>query len=134
MDKVILQVPVAKTLRRKAEKTALDYGFSSLQEAIRVFMAKLAKKTIEVSFQEVVRLSSQAEARLGKMDKDFSIGRDIYIAKTVKELKDQLSEWRFFTIKLSSNTLKSVLLLTKSFSQDFIKDSIFLLKILAIHF
>jgi hypothetical protein len=92
MSRAVLQIPVSKTLRTKAEKAALDYGFSSLQEIMRVFMTKLAKKAIDVSFQEIVNLSSRAASRYEKMDKDFSIGKNIHLAKTVKNLKNQLSE------------------------------------------
>ena len=91
MAKVVLQIPVSKDLRVKAEKTALDYGFSSLQEVMRVFMTKLAKKTIDFSFQEVVKLSSRVEKHLREIDEDFSIGKDVYSAGTVRDLKNQLS-------------------------------------------
>lgn len=92
MDKTVLQIPVSKDLRIRAEDTALEYGFSSLQEAIRVFMAKLAQKAIEISFQESFKLSPQADSRYQKMDKDFAVGKDIYFAESVKQLKKQLSE------------------------------------------
>lgn len=92
MDRTVLQIPVSKTLRIRAENAARDSGFSSLQEIMRVFMAKLAKKTIEVSFQEVISLSHEAEARYKKMDEDFSIGKNVYFAKTSKELKTQLAK------------------------------------------
>ncbi|HUS60345.1 MAG TPA: hypothetical protein VMX76_03130 [Nevskiaceae bacterium] len=91
MDKTVLQIPVSKSLRTKAESAAADYGFSSLQEIIRVFMAKLAKKAIEVSFQEVIKLSPKTEVRLEKMDKDFSTGKNVYFAQTTKELRAQFS-------------------------------------------
>lgn len=91
MDKTVLQIPVSKNLRIKAENAALASGFSSLQEVIRVFMKKLATRSIEVSFQEVVKLSPRAERRYQKMDKDFVIGKNVYSAKTIEELKTQLS-------------------------------------------
>lgn len=91
MDKTVLQIPVSKNLRIRAESTALEYGFSSLQEAVRVFLAKLAQKAIEISFQETIRLSPTADSRYQKMDADFAAGKNIYFGETVKELKDQLS-------------------------------------------
>ena len=91
MNRVVLQIPVSKTLRTKAEDTALDFGFSSLQEAVRVFLAKLAKRTIEVSFQETANLSPRAKLRYQKMDEEFSLGRRTYSVKTVEELKNKLS-------------------------------------------
>ncbi len=92
MARTVLQIPVSKSLRIKAENAALDYGFSSLQEVIRVFMAKLAKRTIEISFQEAIRLSPKAEKRYQRIDEDFLREENVYFAKTVKDLKAQLSE------------------------------------------
>lgn len=92
MSKTVLQIPISKSLKTRAESVAVDYGFSSLQEIIRVFMAKLAKRAVEISFQEVIRLSPKVEARLKKMDEDFSAGRNVYFAETAAELKTQISE------------------------------------------
>ena len=92
MSRTVLQIPVSKTLRTQAENAALDYGFSSLQEIVRVFMAKLAKKSIEISFQENIHVSPRAQRRHEKMDEDFACGKNVYFAKTVKALKAQLSE------------------------------------------
>lgn len=92
MSRTVLQIPVSKSLRSRAEEAALDYGFSSLQEIIRVFMAKLAKKAIEVTFQEVIELSSEAKRRYQKMDEDFARDENVYFAETVKELKAKLSK------------------------------------------
>jgi hypothetical protein len=52
MNRVILQVPVTRDLRDAAENTALDFGFSSLQEALRVFMTKMANKQVTLSFED----------------------------------------------------------------------------------
>lgn len=91
MDKTVLQIPVSKTLRVKAENAALNSGFSSLQEIIRVFMKKLATRSMEVSFQETINLSSRAKNRYQKMDKDFTLGKNISGARNLKNLKAQLS-------------------------------------------
>ena len=91
MDKVTLQIPVARSLRLKAEKTALEQGFSSLQEIIRVFMAKLASRAIDVSFQKTIPLSPQAEKRYIQMDKDFRTGKNVYYARDVDDLMKQLN-------------------------------------------
>lgn len=50
MNKVTIQVPVDKTLKASAEKVASEYGFSSLQEAIRLFMAQFANKSLNIGF------------------------------------------------------------------------------------
>ena len=44
--KTVLQVPIDATLRKDAEKQALEQGFSSLQELVRVFLKQLALKRI----------------------------------------------------------------------------------------
>ena len=75
MDTTILQVPVNKSLRLKAMKSATNLGFSSLQEAVRVFMAKLAGGSLEVTFRESVRLSPRAAKRYSKMIEDVETGK-----------------------------------------------------------
>lgn len=44
MKRHILQIPIDPDLRKKAEKEATDFGFSSLQEMIRVMLAQMIKK------------------------------------------------------------------------------------------
>lgn len=51
MNKTILQVPLTRELKNNAEKIALQQGFSSLQEAVRVFLTKLAQKKVEIILQ-----------------------------------------------------------------------------------
>jgi len=78
MDNVIVQVPVNKTLRDQATIAATDLGFSSLQESIRIFMAKLAKRQISVDLstnQTAETLSPRAIKRYEKMVKDVRSGK-----------------------------------------------------------
>ena len=58
--RTVLQVPVSSAIRKGAEKQAQAQGFSSLQEAVRVFLKKLAQGTIGVTFEETVTLSPGA--------------------------------------------------------------------------
>lgn len=90
MQKVVLQVPVSKNLRDNATAAAQEYGFSSLQEILRVFISKLAAKKINISFDETIHLSKTAEKYLAKIDRDFKKGKNIYRAKNVDELMKQL--------------------------------------------
>lgn len=57
--RTVLQVPVSTNVRRDAEKQVLEQGFSSLQEAVRVFLKKLAQSTLGITFEQedVVQLS-----------------------------------------------------------------------------
>lgn len=93
MQRTVLQIPLSKELKQEAEKAAEDYGFSSLQELLRVFMKKLALKKIDVTFEEkVVYLSEKAEKRYAKIDEDIKKGRNLYMAKDVDDLIKQLHE------------------------------------------
>lgn len=87
MDTTILQVPLSKGLKSNATDVAREYGFSSLQEIVRLFLAKLAKKELIVSIGEApVRLSKVAEGRYLKMDKDFDNGKNVESFSTVSDL------------------------------------------------
>lgn len=92
MNRTVLQIPLSKELKLGAEQAALDYGFSSLQEILRVFMKKLALGTVNLSFKEerVVHLSKKNEKRYLKMDEDFEKGKNTYYAKDFDDFIRQL--------------------------------------------
>ena len=93
-NRTVLQVPMPKNLKTTAEAAAYDYGFSSLQETVRIFLKKLAEKTIEVNFIEKpkpVYLSAKAIKRYNKMTDDFDKGKNIYQAKNIDDLMAQLN-------------------------------------------
>lgn len=93
MQRVVLQIPLPKELKVSAEKAALDYGFSSLQEILRVIMKKLATKTINITFEEesVVYLSKKNEERYEKIMRDIESGKEkVYAAKDTDDLMNQL--------------------------------------------
>lgn len=92
MSRTVLQIPMSKELREEAEKEALQQGFSSLQEAIRIFLKKLASKTIGVTIEDTIRLSPRAIKRYSKIDEDLKKGRNIYKAKDIDDLMRQLHE------------------------------------------
>lgn len=92
MKRTVLQIPIDPTLRRNAEKQAIAQGFSSLQEAVRLFLTKLAKGVIGIGFEEEVQLSSRAEKRYLKMMEDIKSGKEkLFTAHSVEELMDQLN-------------------------------------------
>lgn len=74
--RTVLQVPLSIDLRKEAEKQAFAQGFSSLQEAVRVFLKKLAKGTIGITFEdeEAVQLSIKNARRYDKMIDDIESG------------------------------------------------------------
>lgn len=92
--KTVLQVPLNIDLRKEAEKQAIAQGFSSLQEAVRVFLKKLARGAMGVTFndKESVQLSARALKRYNKISEDFRKGKNVYVAKNVDDLMFQLHE------------------------------------------
>lgn len=62
MNRTVLQVPLDSALRKEAEKQALSQGFSSLQEAVRIFLKKLAKGEIEIIFKDKKAIISSSNS------------------------------------------------------------------------
>ncbi len=93
MNSVTLQVPMDKSLRNSAAQVAQEYGFSSLQEVIRVLLSKLAKRQLSVSVEQfpTVKLSAKNEKRYIKMEQDFRADRNVYHAKDVDDFLRQLN-------------------------------------------
>ena len=91
MPKTILQVPITQDLKISAENAAHEQGFSSLQEIVRVFLAKLAAKKVEVTLDSIV-LSEENENRYLTMTKDFETGKKVKTAQDVDDLLTQLNE------------------------------------------
>lgn len=89
MQRVILQVPINKDLKEKAQSVSRDLGFSSVQEAIRVLLTKLAKKELSLKVteevEEVTYLSKAAERKFKKAVADIKAGRNIYSPKDKEE-------------------------------------------------
>lgn len=91
MDSTILQVPLSKSLRNQALSTALEDGFSSLQDAVRLFLSKYSSKSLTLNFETpAVKLSKRAEKRYMKMEEDFKLGRNVHHAKDVDDFLRQL--------------------------------------------
>lgn len=89
MSRVILQVPMSKDLKSKAEKAALSLGFSSLQESVRLILTKLARRELKVTVYEET-LSPAAEARYEKIIKDIEAGRNIVKTKNAEDFLKKL--------------------------------------------
>ena len=91
MNRTVLQIPIAPSLRQQAEAASLDLGFSSLQDVVRLLLHKLARRELTVTVQEeVVKLSKKAQARYAKMDEDFRTGKNVYSANNVDDFLRQL--------------------------------------------
>lgn len=72
MNNTVLQVPLSVDLREKSEKAAVDMGFSSLQEAVRLFLKKLSLNQMVVTFaMPEIKLSAKNDRRYDKMIKKY---------------------------------------------------------------
>ncbi len=92
MNSTILQVPLSKQLRMQATQVAESQGFSSLQEAVRIFLTQLANQTTQVSFQPVVQLSKKNKKRYAKITEDIKKSKNISPAlKNADEVMDFLN-------------------------------------------
>ncbi len=89
MQRVVVQVPMTKNLKEKAEAVSYDMGFSSLQEVIRILLTKLSKKEFSIRIEEaeeVTYLSKAAEKRYKKAVEDIKAGKNVTKTKNVDEL------------------------------------------------
>lgn len=76
MDSTILQVPISKTLRDEAALAASNMGFSSLQEAVRVYLTQLKNNIVKITFEHPpVQLSAKAIKRYDKIIDDIDTGK-----------------------------------------------------------
>lgn len=93
MQRVVVQVPMSRDLKEKAEVISSDLGFSSVQEAIRVLLTKLSKREFSLRIEEVEEvkyLSPRAERKFKKAVEDIKAGRNIYKPKNKKEFFEML--------------------------------------------
>mgnify|MGYP001574864169 CR=1 FL=1 len=90
MQRVIVQVPMNKNLKEKAEIVVSDLGFSSIQEAIRVLLTKLSRREftvkVEEEVEEIKHLSKAAERKFKKAVEDIKAGRNITKTKNIDQL------------------------------------------------
>ena len=93
MQRVIVQVPMNKKLKEKAEIVVSDLGFSSIQEAIRVLLTKLSKREFSLKVEEVEEvkyLSPRAARKFKKAVEDIKAGRNIIQASDAEDFLRKL--------------------------------------------
>ena len=76
--RAIIQVPVNPALKKRVEKKAESDGFSSVQQLIRLVLAKYDRGSLEVNIGEQfppVQLSEKAIRRYNKIDRDIASGK-----------------------------------------------------------
>ena len=91
MDTTILQVPMSKALKQSAQEVAQEYGFSSLQDLLRVVLTKLSRRELVVSIAETpILLSKRNDKRYVKMSEDFAKGKNIKNFSSIDTLMEDL--------------------------------------------
>jgi antitoxin component of RelBE/YafQ-DinJ toxin-antitoxin module len=94
MSRIIVQVPVSKELQASARRAAAKQGFSSLQDAIRLFLRQLALGQVAVRLEATneERLSPAAERRYARIIRDIKSGKAKTVGFTdVKEMMNYLN-------------------------------------------
>lgn len=93
MQRIIVQVPMSKDLKERAEIVSSDLGFSSVQEIIRVLLTKLSKKEFSLRVEEAEKikyLSPRAERKFKKAVEDIKAGRNVTKTENVEALLELL--------------------------------------------
>ncbi len=88
--KTTLQVPITSDLKQAATQAAMAQGFSSLQEAVRVFLTQLSSKRISIGWSKTIKLSEKNDRRYNAMDKDFDNNKNVFTASSAQEFFEQL--------------------------------------------
>lgn len=88
--KTTLQVPITSDLKQTATQAAMAQGFSSLQEAVRVFLTQLSSKSISIGWSKTIHLSEKNAKRYEEMHKDFEQNKNVYTASSAQEFFEQL--------------------------------------------
>jgi len=92
MQRVVVQIPMSKELKEKAELISSDLGFSSLQEVIRVLLTKLSKKEFNLKVEEGEYPSKSLIRAMKQAEKDRKAGKGSPIFKTGEEAVKWLEE------------------------------------------
>lgn len=93
MNDTVLQIPMSQILRKEAEKSAIDMGFSSLQDFVRLVLKKLTVNELNVNIGfPVVNLSTKAEKRYLKIDKDYKANKNIIRTKNTNDFFAKLNK------------------------------------------
>ena len=96
MNTVTLQVPMDYALRKSAEKVVTDGGFSSLQEAVRVFLSTLVAGRVGLTFSQTTpdEILTPAQERVlarkyNQAMKELKSGK-MLVARTADEFMAQI--------------------------------------------
>ena len=93
MSRTVVQIPVTTDLRDQAYQMAISQGFSSLQEAMRLVMHRIARGSLRFdvySEPAPLKLSDKAVKRYDKMDQDLKAGKNFKTANGTNDLLKKL--------------------------------------------
>jgi len=91
MNTTILQIPMSKSLKNAASDVANEYGFSSLQDILRVVLTQLSRRELVVSIEKPIRLSQKNANRYVKMSRDFAQNKNNKSFSSMQDLMTDLT-------------------------------------------
>lgn len=97
MDTVTIQVPMQTSLKYAAAKVAQEYGFSSLQEVIRVLLNQFTQKKLVLQFGpgsdfKPVDIPSKNSSEIMSALKDEGVYSDDFLQDLEDGLDSKLSQ------------------------------------------
>ena len=94
--KTNLQVPVEKHIKESSAQVALEYGFSSLQDAVRMFLTQLASRTITIHFH-----SDQSDEILTQKQEEV-------LTNKYKEVLKEIKAGKAYAVKNAEELIKNL--------------------------
>lgn len=96
MNTITLQVPVNKAIRLSAQKAANNLGFSSLQDAVRLFLANLAAGKLTASFSE------------SYPDEVLTPAQEKILEKKYQEVKKEIARGEYQTVHSAREFMEKI--------------------------
>ncbi len=97
-----LQVPLKTSIKKMAEEVAEEYGYSSVQEVVRIFLTGFAQKKIQPSFL------------INNTEEYISPEYEAYLNKVTNQLRDEIKHGKAYTAHNADDIIK----IAKEFKDD----------------
>lgn len=93
MSTSTIRLQLGETELHQAHKLAKEWGFSSVEEALREFIKRFLSKSGTISSQKIeyITLTKKAQLRYKQMAKDSDENKNIHVARSVDEFLAQLN-------------------------------------------
>lgn len=92
--RTVLQVPIDKKLKTSSERLAEEYGFSSLQEVVRIFLNQFSAKKLALGFSS--------------SDEFLSSEQEAILTQRYLEAEDEIVKAKSYSSKNSNELIKSL--------------------------